>query len=195
MANLIEIPPKSGHALTVKEGQIVRLIDLDGQQVSDFVCFNEADRTERFSQAKTRLNNWTIHVTTGHTLYSNRDNAMFAIVGDTVGIHDTLLAACNRSLYENYFKVGPRNGCLENLAIALEPFGIAKDDIPDPFNPFTNLKIREGGRLEFEPPLSKPGDHLDMRAEMDCLVGITACAEDITVCNAGVCTRIGVEVL
>lgn len=190
----IEIPPKSGHALRVRAGQTVRLIDLDGQQVSDFVAFSEADRGERFSQAKTRLNNWTIHITTGHMLYSNRDGVMFTIVDDTVGIHDLLLAACNRSLYEHHFKVGPLNGCLENLAIALEPFGVTKDEIPDPFNPFTNLKIREGGHLEFEPPLSKAGDHLDLRAEMDCLVGITACAEDITACNAGVCTRIGVEV-
>ena len=194
MAKLI-IEPKSGQSIEVNKGQILRVEDVDGQQVADMVCFSLNDHNERFSQSKTRVHNWKGHITTGDILYSNRTNAMFTIVEDTVGVNDLLFPPCHSAVYEKFLGIGPRNGCQENLAIALDSYGISLDAIPDPLNIFMNTGMDEKLELTLEAAPSSAGDHLDMRAEMDCLVAVTACADDQTECNGGKCTRISLEIL
>src|SRR5690625_2822593 len=130
------IPPKSGHAFTVKRGEFVRITDIEGSQVADFICIKMDDYGERLSQGNTRVDNGTVRITTGHKLYSNLNNVMFTIVQDTVGMHDILYSPCNNHLYENVFNVGPRSGCFENLGEAIEEYGIDKRTVPDPFNVF-----------------------------------------------------------
>ena len=188
------IPPKTGQSFIVKSGQTFRVEDLDGEQVGDFVCFSEHDHKEHYSQAKTRVRNWTVRISIGAEIISNRDNVMFTVIEDTVGVHDITFCECHSWVYEHMFKTGPRNGCQENLAIALADYGIELDQIPDPFNIFMNTSITDNHELFVGAPLSKAGDHLTLRAEMDCLVGLTACADDVTQCNGGNCTRIGVEI-
>lgn len=193
MTTLIE--PKSGFALEVKKGDVVRITDVEGGQVADFVCFKSDDYSEFLSQANTRINNGTIRITTDDLLYSNSGNVMFKIIEDKVGVHDLIYAPCNSYLYEEKFKVGPRNGCLENLAIALEPYGIEKAYVPNPFNIFMHTHIDESYKTSIKKPVSKKGDYIDLEAQMDCLIAISSCAEDISDCNLGVCTSIEVEVL
>jgi uncharacterized protein YcgI (DUF1989 family) len=189
------IPPKSGHALTVQKGQILRVIDLEGSQACDLVCFNLTDHLETLSPARTRLWHWRVRISTGDQLISNRHRPMFTIVEDTVGIHDLLLASCNRRLYEEHFKVGSRDGCFELLASALASYGVTADQIPDPFNLFTNTAVENERDMVIRLPVSKRGDHTDLRAEMDLLVGMTSCPEDISDCNGGVCTPIEFQII
>src|SRR5699024_4779998 len=103
-------------------------------------------------------------------------------------------APCSSYYYEKVAKVGPRNGCYENLAIALKPYSIDKTMVPDPFNIFMHTNINDNYELTIHRPISKQGDYIDLRAEMDCLVAVTSCAEDLTECNGGVCTPIKLEV-
>jgi len=189
------IAPKSAIAFEVRKGQSIRVTDVEGSQVADFVAFRLDDYSERFSQANTRCNNQTIRITTGHVLYSNHSNVMFRIAEDTVGVHDLLFAPCNWFIYDKVLQVGPRNGCLENLAMALRPYGIPQAAVPDPFNIFMHTHIDEQHRLSIKKPLSKAGDCIVLVAEMDCLVAITSCAEDVSDCNERHCTPIQVEVL
>ena len=192
--NTIIIEPKSGEAVRVNLGQVLRVEDLDGGQVADFVCFSMSDHAEKFSQAKTRIRNWSTQVTTGSEIISNRDNVMFTIVADTVGVHDIVFCPCHSYVYEVIYKVGPRNGCFENLSGAVKSYGISSDDLPDPFNIFMNTGIKEDGELFVAATPSKKGDYIELRAEMDCLVAVSACADDISDCNNRECTRIGLHV-
>ena len=193
MASVI-LEAKTAQAFLVDQGQRVRVSDVDGQQAADFVCFSAHDYGERFSQSKTRIRHWNVQITTGDALISNRDNVMFTIGEDTVGVHDIMLSECHSYLYEHMFKVGPRNGCQENLANALEPYSICVDDLPDPFDIFTDTRISETGELSIHTAPSGPGDYIDLHAEMDCLIAVSACPEDISACNGYNCTRIGVEI-
>lgn len=193
--NKIIIEPKSGEAVRVKQGQALRVEDMDGGQVADFVCFSLNDYAEKFSQAKTRVRNWSTRLTVGSQLISNRDNVMFTIVEDSVGVHDIVFSPCHSFVYEHMLDAGPRNGCFENLSAAVEPFGISPDDLPDPFNIFMNTGVREGGELYVAAAPSKKGDYIELKAETDCLVAVSACADDITDCNNGNCTRIAMLVL
>lgn len=188
------IPPKSAIALVVKRGSIVRVIDIEGSQVADFVCFNETNHSEYFSQAKTRINNGRIRISDGDRLFSNNNIDMFEIVRDTVKVHDLMFPPCNTYLYEVLYHEPGREGCLENLASALQPYGINKGAVPDPFNIFMHTSVDESHRLQIHHPVSTAGDFIELMAQMDCLVAISSCAEDISDCNGHRCTAIGVEV-
>ena len=194
MSESIIIEAKSARAVTVKRGQVLRIEDIDGGQVADFVCFSSHDLKEKFSQAKTRVRNWSIRLTTGTQLVSNRDNVMFTIGMDTVGVHDVVFSPCHSYVYEHIFGVGPRNGCFENLAAAVASSGIIAEDLPDPVNIFMNTGIKESGELFVAATPAKKGDRIELIAEMDCLVAVSACADDVTDCNHGRCTRILLEV-
>ena len=176
------LEPQTGMGLRLERGQVLRVIDPEGEQVSDVVAFASEDPSERLSSGRSIDYNNTIYLTTDHVLYSNRSNPMFTILEDRVGRHDFLLTPCSPEtfeiLYENHQGYHP--SCFENLAKNLERFGIAEDDIPTTFNAFMNVDVLPSGELEIGPPLSKPGDFMDLRAEMDLIVGVTACSAEMS---------------
>jgi uncharacterized protein YcgI (DUF1989 family) len=188
------IPPMSAHAFELARGDVLRVTDVDGAQVADLVAFNAADRTEHFSQGFTRANNDKAGVLVGDHLYSNVNHRMLTVVADTVGVHDMLFPPCSAFLYRHVFGVEGKTGCREHLAGALERYGIGFDQVTDPFNVFMNTAIDEGGRMAIYTPHSTAGDHLDLRAEMDLIVAVSACAADVNACNGDACTRIAVSV-
>jgi uncharacterized protein YcgI (DUF1989 family) len=121
------IPERSGTAFILKQGQQLRIIDLKGEQVSDFVCFNLHDRHEYLSSGRTIDYAETIFLTKGHPFYSNRSNVMFTMVEDTVGRHDFLLTPCSAEMFRIiYGHTDPHRGCFGNLANALKPYGHLK---------------------------------------------------------------------
>ncbi|MFN2509540.1 MAG: DUF1989 domain-containing protein, partial [Chthoniobacterales bacterium] len=121
----------------------------------------------------------TIYLTKGHTLYSNRSRPMLNIIADDVGRHDFLLTPCSRETFEIiYHNTEPHPSCFENLWRNLAEFGIAPDSIPTTFNIFMNVEVASDGALSILPPRSKAGDALTLRAEMDLIVGLTACSAE-----------------
>ena len=189
------IAAKSGAALVVRAGETLRVTDLEGRQVADFVCFNQHDHAERFSAAKTRLNLFKTRISTGDQLYSNRSGVMFTIGVDTVGVHDLLFASCNRWLYANLFDRPGNTGCLEILRDALAPHGIAEDALPDPFNLFMKTSVDAANNLAIELPESNAGDYVELTAEMDCLVAATSCPDECSDCNGGRTTPVGLKIV
>ena len=189
------IAAKSGAALTLEEGETLRVIDIEGHQVADLVCFNAHDRAERFSAAKTRLNAFKARISTGDRLFSNRSRAMLTIGEDPVGVHDLLFASCNAWLYEHVFQQPGTTGCLEILRDVLAAYGIEQDAVPDPFNLFMNTRMDEKGGLSIELPESNAGDFVELTANMDCLVAVTSCPEEYTDCNGGHTTPVELQVV
>ena len=177
----IHLPPQTGTAFTLREGQILRVIDPEGEQVSDLIAFADPDTRETLSSGRTLDYNNTIYLTTGHLLYSNRSRPMFTIVDDRVGKHDFLYTPCSPETFSLiYHYEGHHPSCFENLKTNLEHFGIEADAIATTFNVFMNVDVLEGGELRIGPPLSKAGDYIDLRAEMDLIVGVTACSAEMS---------------
>ncbi len=174
------LEPQTGMGLRLERGQVLRVIDPEGEQVSDVVAFASEDISERLSSGRSIDYNNTIYLTTGNVLYSNRSNPMFTILEDRVGKHDFLLTPCSPETFEILYEghQGYHPSCFENLTKNLERFGIADDDIPTTFNAFMNVDVLPSGELRIGPPLSKPGDFVDLRAEMDLVVGVTACSAE-----------------
>ena len=191
--NIIE--PRSGTAFILKKGQRLRVTDIKGEQVSDFICFNLHDTAEYLSSGRTMDYAETIFLSTGHLFYSNRSNIMFTIKEDTVGRHDFLLTPCSADTFRIiYGHEKPHRGCFGNLSEALAPFGIKPDAIPVCFNIFMHVSVNaDTGRIDVLPPKSKAGDHILIEAEMDLVVGMTACSAEMS--NNYSFKPIGYEVL
>ena len=175
MTNRIE--PRTGVAVELSVGDLLTVIDPEGSQVSDLVAVSRQDPREILSNGRTFDYEETIRLTTGARLWSNRSNPMLSIVEDTVGPHDFLLTPCSRATFEHFYPDEPSHrGCFGNLAEALAPYGLEPDDIPTAFNVFMNVPLRDDGSLTVEPPKSEAGDLMRFRAEMDLVVGLTACS-------------------
>ena len=189
----IHLPPRKGTALQLRAGEIIRVLDVAGEQVVDLVCFAQQDPAEYLSSARTIDYNNKIYLTTGDVLYSDRSSPMLTIVEDTVGKHDFLFAPCSPEMFRlTYGVTEPHPNCLENLAAALAPYGILSANIPVAFNVFMNAAVSEDGKIIISPPRSRAGDFIDLRAAMDLIVGVSACAAEK--CNNYRCTPVDVAV-
>lgn len=177
MQNLNIIPPRSGVSFILKKDQKLKVVDIEGEQVSDLICYNLRDTSEYLSSGRTIDYNETIYLTKGHLFYSNRSKVMFEIIEDTVGKHDFLLTPCSAEMFTIiYGDKEPHHGCFSNLCEALKVFDIMPDNIPTCFNIFMNVPVDASGKVSVLPPLSKAGDHIIIHAKMDLIVGMTACS-------------------
>jgi uncharacterized protein YcgI (DUF1989 family) len=188
------IEPQTGTGFVIRKGQRLRIIDPQGEQVSDLTSFAFDDRAEWLSSGRTIDYANTVYVTAGHTLYSNRSRPMWTIVEDTVGRHDFLLTPCSPETFTILYRTTTHHpSCFENLVRNLAAFGIAPDSIPTTLNVFMNVVVLPSGELQILPPRSRAGDYLLLRAEMDLVVGVTACSAELS--NNGRFKPIDVEIL
>ena len=178
MSDVVEIPERSGDAFRLAAGQTLTVIDPRGVQVADLLAYSAEDLAEVISSGRTLDYAETIYLTTGNLLYSNRSRPMLTIIEDTVGRHDFLLTPCSYDTFHHFYPdLPPHRGCFGNLAAALEPYGVKPDMIPTAFNCFMNVTVDGAtGKLDVLPPISKAGDHIVLRAEMDLVIGLTACS-------------------
>ncbi|HLC96725.1 MAG TPA: urea carboxylase-associated family protein [Candidatus Nanoarchaeia archaeon] len=184
----IVVAPNKGLALPLMEGDLIRIVDIEGQQVTDLVAFNSGDMTERLSGPQTTKLNARLNLIPPNILYSDRCNPLLKITYmSNPQVH------CNFV----YSPCGPRDNelrfpdshagrtCLENLEEALAPWNIERKDLLEPFSIGLNLKIHTDGTIETLAPVSKPGDYIELEAMRFIVVGISACPQDRNQCNAG----------
>jgi uncharacterized protein len=171
------IAPRSGVAFTLGAGDILRVIDPEGGQVSDMLAFMAGDVGEALSNGRTFDYEETIHLGKGNRLWSNRSNPMLEIVADTAGTHDFLLTPCSEATFRHFYRDKPvHRGCFGNLAEALAPYGVLPDAIPVAFNVFMNVPVSATGAIRVLPPATTPGDYVELRALADLVIGLTACS-------------------
>ena len=178
MVQIIE--KQTGAAFRLQKGQKLKVIDPQGEQVSDMVLFNAEDPREKISSGKTLDFEESILISKGNYLWSNRSQKMMKILEDTNGRNDFLLAPCSPETFRiMYNNPDYHPSCFENLYTSLKKFNIEPDDVPTAFNIFMNVQFDEKGKLSVDPPLSKAGDYVLFEAQMDLIVALTACsAED-----------------
>ena len=171
------IEPRSGVGFTMKAGQVLTVTDPMGRQVADLLAFNADNVGEAISSGRTLDYASKLYLTTGDTLWSNRSRPMLDIVEDTVGRHDFLLTPCSKDTFRIiYGHKEPHRGCFGNLVAALACYGVTEDMIPVAFNCFMNVPIAADGSFEVLPPLSRAGDYIRLQANMDLIIGLTACS-------------------
>ncbi len=173
---------------TVKRGQVLRIIDLEGNQAVDTIFYNAANSAESYSVTDTLQQQGGIYLGTGSVLMSNLGNPMLTIVADTCGRHDTLGGAC--AAESNTVRYSPQkkfmHSCRDNYLIALAgaDLGMGKRDLVPNVNFFMNVPVTEAGGLSFADGLSGPGKYVELVAHMDVLVLVSNCPQLNNPCNA-----------
>lgn len=171
------IPAGGEWSGVVRHGQILRIVDLEGRQAVDFLCYSAADPSERYNAADTLKLAGTIFLTTGHRLYSDMGRPLFTIVADTCARHDTIGGCCSGESNRLRYGVEGTPNCRDNFLRALGRFGLGKKDIVANVNFFMNVPVGPDGRMVIAEGRSRPGDSVDLRAEMDALVAISNCPQ------------------
>ena len=185
---LATIPARGGRAAALRSGDHIRVINTHGQQVVDTWAFNQADMDEFMSMEHSRTSLGRIMAEVGDSMVTNHRRRILTVVEDTSGgIHDTLLAACDRYRYELLGCEEYHDNCADNLAAALAELGLESPETPSPWNLFMNIPVKPDGSLTFEPPVCKAGDYILLRAEMDCIIAFSACPQDIVPINGVDC--------
>ena len=158
-------------------GEILRIVDLEGQQAVDFLCYNLDDTEERYHAPNTIKLLGNIYLGKGAALWSVRARKMMTMVEDTCGGHDTILGCCSFPLDEvRYGKTNPEC-CQRNFERELAKHGMTPRDVAPNVNLFMNVPVKDGGAVAIEESQSKPGDFVDLRAEMDVLAVLSNCPE------------------
>lgn len=170
--------PAGGHwSRVIPAGRTLRIVDLEGRQAVDFLCYNAVRPEERYNAADTMKIAGSIFLTTGVALYSGLGRKLFTIADDTVGYHDTIGGCCSEE--SNFVRYGVRGtpNCRDNFLSALAPHGLGLKDIVANVNWFMYVPVSSSGAMAIVEGRSKPGDHVDLRAETDVLAAISNCPQ------------------
>ena len=178
------IPARHGVAARLSGGQTVTVLNSHGKQVVDTWAFNARDISEFMSMEHSRAAMLKLTPGRGDRLVTNRRRAILTLIADTTpGVHDTLIAACDIHRYHQLGAVGLHDNCTHNLALALEELGLAAPQTPSPLNLFMNVPVATNGELCFQPPVSEAGQYVTFRAEMDLVIVLSACPQDMVPVN------------
>jgi uncharacterized protein len=186
------IPAREYAAFTMRRGQVLRLVDIEGKQVPDVACFNEHDLTEHLNLGNSLLLNKRREFRQGDVIYSVVCNPMLTIVGYSNDVSYSYGPMCSEELNHLRYGVPGTRNCRDNFAMALAPWGFDRRQIPNAFVPFMRVEVEADGAMEIKEPTSVPGDYYDMRAEMDLLVAISNCPQERNPCNGFNPTPMGV---
>jgi urea carboxylase-associated protein 1 len=168
----------------IRRGEVLRIVDLHGQQAVDFLCYDAADPGDRYSTMNTIKVQGNIFVQKGTVLYSDRGNALFTVIEDTCGSHDTIAGCCSEA--NNFLRYGVRDtpSCYANFVEILGRFGLGANEIVSNVNFFMYVPVERDGKMAIVDGLSKPGSHVDLRAERDVLAVLSNCPQMHNACNA-----------
>jgi urea carboxylase-associated protein 1 len=184
------VPAGEPWSARIAKGDCLRLIDLEGQQAIDFLCYNAEDPGDRYNAANTLKLNNNIYLGQGCVLRSVRAREMMTIVEDTCGRHDTIYGCCSIEIDEVRFGKTKTRACQSNFESELAKHGLGAKDMAANINFFMYVPVAADGAVAIAEGRSKPGDYVDLRAEMDLLVVISNCPETDNLAAGGAPTPV-----
>ncbi len=193
MAEQILVPAGTARATLLRAGQTLRIVNVQGKQVADFLAFNAGDLSEVLSTMHTIVSIGRLFPTIGDQLRTNRRRPMLEFTRDDTGRHDMIIAACDPWRYEYDFGVRGHRNCSDNFLEALREWGIQRHQLPQPVNLFQNMSYPDG-QVKFGESLAKPGDAVELRALMDVVAAVSACPMDLNPISGFRVTDIALEV-
>ena len=178
------IPARQGRAVRVKKNQVLTVFNPQGNQVCDFFAIIENSPSEFLSMEHCRTALGRVYVRAGDALITNRRRPLIEIIEDTSpGVHDILIACCDQPRYQQLGASGYHDNCADNFRMSLTAINALVAHVPSPFNIWMNIPISENGDYQWDPPISKAGDFIRLKAHEDCIAIMSACPQDMTPVN------------
>ncbi|MFJ6686976.1 DUF1989 domain-containing protein [Streptomyces werraensis] len=182
----IDIPAGEGRAVFVDAGQRVKIIDVEGQQVGDVFAFARDNLREYHSASHTRAHVNRLFPAVGEQFVTSLRRPILTLVEDSSPRrHDMLIAACDPARYAALAAPSHHASCAQNMQDALATIGLSTDTVPQPINIFMDIPVGGDGALTWETAPSRPGDSITFEAEIDCVLVVSACPQDLVGINAG----------
>lgn len=178
------VPAREGRGVRVRAGQLLDLIDVEGQQVADLVAWLADDPTEYLSPAHTVSCNASVRLGAGSTLFTNHRRPLFTVARDDVERHDIVVPCCDAERYSRDFGLDDHPHCLGNLAQARDLLDVDFDLRGElAWNVFMHNRVTPAGEVVTDPAAHGPGATITLRAAFDVVVLVSACPQDLTPCN------------
>lgn len=193
-----ELDGGQGVAVPLDAGSAIRIVNTFGSQVVDTWALSRDDTSEYLSVEQSRRMLFSLFPKVGEPFVSNRRSEMLLLEEDSApGHHDMLFACCDRWLYKVYGCAPGHRNCHDNYIEALFAAGFGAPFVPNPVNLWMNIPVSADGTIGIEPPVSRPGDQVVLRAKIDLVVVLSACPMDVTPINGPDKTprSVGYEVL
>ena len=187
MAVVAEVltPAREGRGVYVKAGQLLDIIDVEGQQVGDLVAWRRDDPSEYMSPTHTVSCNASIRLGPGAVVFTNRRNPIFTVLRDDVGKHDIIVPCCDPERFARDFGDRNHRSCLKNLEEARDRLGETGPIHGErAWNVFMHNRVTDDGKVVTDPAAHPAGSTITLRAEMDLVALLSACPQDLTPCNA-----------
>jgi uncharacterized protein YcgI (DUF1989 family) len=179
------VPARNGRAVRLRASQVIRIINTHGSQVCDTWAFNSDDLSEFMSMEHVRAWIDRIIPRVGDPLVTNRRRPILTLLNDTSpGVHDTLIAPCDLARYRTLGVTTYHDSCADNLRMALRAIGLRTGEVPCALNMWMNIPVDAENAIQWLPPVSRPGDYVELRAELNCVLVMSACPQDIIAINA-----------
>ena len=177
------VPARAPWSARLKSGDCLRLVDIEGAQAIDFLCFNADDPSERYHAANTIKLQHNIYIDQGTVLRSSLARPMMTVVSDSCGRHDTIYGCCSFPLDD--VRYGKRNpaSCQTNFETEMAKHGVGPEHVVANVNWFMNVPVGPDGAADIITPQSKPGDYVDLRAEMDLLTVLSNCPQEMNLAS------------
>lgn len=183
MPETITIPAGTGKAVKLSAGSAVKVINTHGSQVVDTWALT-ADQEHVLSMPHTRVALSRLRPRQGDELVTEERRPLLILEEDTSpGVHDTLCAACDPDRFRLLGVEGHHRSCAENFEEGLAELGVSFGYVPAPLNLFMNIPWTADGEISFDPPLTKPGDYVVLRAVVDAIVAFSSCPQDLLLIN------------
>ncbi len=167
----------------ISRGKRLRLTDLTGGSNIGMLLYHAHERQERYNMPDTLKGQHIFYLREPYCLHSDMGRLLASITSDSVGWHDTVCGHSNAASVlakfgENNFQQS-RNDWNRNahdcFLIELAKWGLGKKDLVPNLNLFSKVVSDDDGKLTFVPGNSKPGDHIELRFELDTLVVLNGC--------------------
>lgn len=162
-----------GHALPVKRGETLRIVNRHGTSGVSVIMFNSADMSERLNAGDTMKVQWNARLTRGAGLFSDMGRVLASITDDTYGRHDALTGGSTPGSNEERYGDATLRSTRGNFVLLASKHGLDKRDIPPCVTFFAPVGVDALGRFRWEGEGAKAGDYVDLRAELDILVFVS----------------------
>jgi urea carboxylase-associated protein 1 len=177
------VPARQPWGRVIRNGQILRLVNLEGEQAVDFLCYDANNPADRYSSMNTIKVQGNLYVGEGTVLYSDSGAALFTVIADTFGRHDTIYGCCSRANNRLRYGVETTETCYDNFTAILAKFDLDQQYIVSNINFFMLVPIDDAGKAGVDPGSPQPGHYVDLRAERDVLAVLSNCPQIHNPCN------------
>lgn len=171
------IPAKGRWSRRLEPGQLLKIVDLEGQQAVDFLCYGADLPLDRINIPNTVKLNGSLYITKGSKIYSDHARVMMTVIEDTCGYHDTLAGCCSCEIDKVRYNVVKTESCRTNFIAELAKWAMAPSEIVSNINLFMRVHFDGDGRVKIVDGISKPGDYVILRAEMPVIVVLSNCPQ------------------